>query len=164
MCPVWSVQPYSSTVRGKPLLHTPKCCFDPRSNRTDEPSTNGPSATRHWMPVVGRKQAHYTLTKWVLPFNSYYLSCSLSLGSVSSPPKAVCEVRAKAVFPTLQVTDACSGGSVRRLSKVQLWKLFSLDSLNEQLLAIPSPAELMYKPRRSEVKAQRSGAEYTIRT
>ncbi|XP_070771214.1 cilia- and flagella-associated protein 65 [Enoplosus armatus] len=66
-------------------------------------------------------------------------------GVVSSPPQAVCEVRAKGVFPTLQVTDACSGGSVGRLSKVHLWKLFSLDSLNEHLLSNPSPAELTYR-------------------
>lgn len=70
---------------------------------------------------------------------------SLSPGFVSSPPQAVCEVRAKGVFPTLQVIDVCSGGSVGRLSKVQLWKLFSLDSLNEHLLSNPSHAELTYR-------------------
>ncbi|XP_044073745.1 cilia- and flagella-associated protein 65 isoform X2 [Siniperca chuatsi] len=66
-------------------------------------------------------------------------------GFVSSPPRPVCEVRAKGVFPTLQVIDACSGGSVDKLSKVYLWKLFSLDNLNEHLLSNPSPAELTYR-------------------
>ncbi|XP_054471804.1 cilia- and flagella-associated protein 65 [Anoplopoma fimbria] len=66
-------------------------------------------------------------------------------GFASSPPEAVCEVRAKGVFPTLQVIDVCSGGSVGRLSKVHLWKLFSLDSLNELMLSNPSPAELTYR-------------------
>ncbi|XP_040912258.1 cilia- and flagella-associated protein 65 [Toxotes jaculatrix] len=65
-------------------------------------------------------------------------------GLVSSPPQALCEVRAKGVFPTLQVTDVYSGGSEGTLSKVHLWKLFSLDSLNKYLLSNPSPAELTY--------------------
>ncbi|KAK9537382.1 hypothetical protein VZT92_005007 [Zoarces viviparus] len=66
-------------------------------------------------------------------------------GLVSSPPHAVCEVRAEGVFPTLQVIDVCSGGSVDRLSKAYLWELFSLDRLNEHMLANPSPAELTYR-------------------
>ncbi|XP_029315132.1 LOW QUALITY PROTEIN: cilia- and flagella-associated protein 65 [Cottoperca gobio] len=66
-------------------------------------------------------------------------------GFVSSPLQAVCDVRAKGVYPTLQVIDVCSGGSVGRLSKVHLWKLFSLDSLNEHLLSNPCPAELTYR-------------------
>ncbi|GAA6231328.1 coiled-coil domain-containing protein 108 [Lates japonicus] len=65
-------------------------------------------------------------------------------GFVSSSPQALCEVQAKGVFPTLQVTDVCSGGSVSTLSKVHLWKLFSLDSLNMHLLSSPSSAELTY--------------------
>ncbi|XP_051260176.1 cilia- and flagella-associated protein 65 isoform X3 [Dicentrarchus labrax] len=66
-------------------------------------------------------------------------------GFVSSPPQAVCEVRAKGVFPTLKVIDVCGGGSVGRLSKVLLWKLFSLGSLNEHLLSNPTSAELTYR-------------------
>eukprot|EP00064_Thunnus_orientalis_P002417 superscaffoldBa00000175_g2424 len=58
---------------------------------------------------------------------------------------SMCEVRAKGVFPTLQVTDACSSGSVGRLDKVHLWKLFSLDCLNEHLLSNPSTVELTYR-------------------
>uniref|UniRef100_UPI0009B41025 cilia- and flagella-associated protein 65 n=1 Tax=Monopterus albus TaxID=43700 RepID=UPI0009B41025 len=66
-------------------------------------------------------------------------------GFMSSPPQAVCEVRAKGVFPTIQVIDVCSGGSVCRLGKVHLWKLFSLDSFNKHLLSNPSPEELTYR-------------------
>ncbi|KAM3861924.1 LOW QUALITY PROTEIN: cilia- and flagella-associated protein 65 [Diretmus argenteus] len=65
-------------------------------------------------------------------------------GSVWSPPQEVCEVRGKGVFPTMQVIDARSGGSVGGLSKVQLWSLFSLDGLNKHLLCSPSPPELTY--------------------
>ncbi|KAF3842925.1 hypothetical protein F7725_001774 [Dissostichus mawsoni] len=66
-------------------------------------------------------------------------------GLASSPLQAVCEVRAKGVFPTLRVIDVCSGGSVGRLSKGHLWKLFSLDRLNELMLSNPCPAELTHR-------------------
>ncbi|KAM6934057.1 cilia- and flagella-associated protein 65 [Xenentodon cancila] len=68
-----------------------------------------------------------------------------SRGLVSCPPQALCEVQAKGVFPTLQVIDACCGGSVGMLSKVHLWNFFTLDNLNEHLLATPSPAELTFQ-------------------
>uniref|UniRef100_A0A671V1K3 Cilia and flagella associated protein 65 n=1 Tax=Sparus aurata TaxID=8175 RepID=A0A671V1K3_SPAAU len=70
---------------------------------------------------------------------------TLNARFVLSPPQTVCEVRAKGVFPILKVIDACGGGSAGRLSKLHLWKLFSLDSLNEKLLCKPSPAELTYR-------------------
>ncbi|XP_069010849.1 cilia- and flagella-associated protein 65 [Embiotoca jacksoni] len=68
-----------------------------------------------------------------------------AIGFVSSPPQALCEVRAKGVFPTLQVMDACSSGSVGKLSRLLLWNLFSLDSLNEHLLCSPCSAELTFR-------------------
>lgn len=73
-----------------------------------------------------------------------YISLSLPPGFVSSPPQALCEVRANGVFPTLKVIDVFGSGSVDKLSKVHLWKLFSLDSLNKHLLSNPSPVELTY--------------------
>nr|XP_046260401.1 cilia- and flagella-associated protein 65 isoform X2 [Scatophagus argus] len=77
---------------------------------------------------------------WIISYQTLNAS-----GFVSSPPQALCEVQAKGVFPTLKVIDACGGGSVDKLSKVHLWKLFSLDSLNEHLFSNPSPVELTYK-------------------
>ncbi|CAG5865404.1 unnamed protein product [Menidia menidia] len=62
-------------------------------------------------------------------------------GSVLGNPKTLCEVRAKGVFPSLQVIDGCAGGSVERVNRVHLWKLFSLDSLNQHLLSTSSPKE-----------------------
>lgn len=106
------------------------------------------------MPVVDGTHKHYT-PECILLFSvlliehqcsfHFYICPSLSPGCVTSLPQAVCEVRAKGVFPALQVIDVCSGGSVGRLSKVRLWKLFSLDSLNEYILSNPSPAELTDK-------------------
>ncbi|XP_053295148.1 cilia- and flagella-associated protein 65 [Pleuronectes platessa] len=66
-------------------------------------------------------------------------------GLESSSSKAVCEVRAKGVFPTLQVTGVCGGGSLGTLSRMHLWQLFSLDSLNRHLLSNTSSAELIHR-------------------
>ncbi|KAK5861375.1 hypothetical protein PBY51_022778 [Eleginops maclovinus] len=78
-------------------------------------------------------------------------------GLASSPLQAVCEVRAKGVFPTLRAIDVRSGGSVGRLSKGHLWKLFSLDRLNELMLSNPCPAELTYRtPARHSVSSSPS--------
>lgn len=95
-------------------------------------------------------QTHTTSVNVFWHFLCLYNHCSLPLyichlGCVSSPPQAVCEVRAKGVFPTLQAIDVHGGGSVSKLSKVHLWKLFSLDGLNEHLHSSPSPAELTYR-------------------
>lgn len=66
-------------------------------------------------------------------------------GSLSSPAKTVCEVYAKGVFPTLQVTDVCGSGSMCQFSKRHMWKLMSLKSLNEHLRFSPCPTELTYR-------------------
>ncbi|XP_026150303.1 cilia- and flagella-associated protein 65 isoform X2 [Mastacembelus armatus] len=88
--------------------------------------------------VKPQRQAQYL---WTISYQTLN-----AIGVVSSPLQAVCEVRAKGVFPTLQVIDVCSGDSGGgRLSKVHLWKLFSLDNLNKHLLCNPSSAELTYR-------------------
>uniref|UniRef100_A0A8C6VY14 Si:ch1073-349o24.2 n=1 Tax=Nothobranchius furzeri TaxID=105023 RepID=A0A8C6VY14_NOTFU len=93
--------------------------------------------------------AHSSL--WVLYKQARYLwAISAQVlnadGTTSSSPQKLCEVQAKGVFPTLQVVGACSGGSVDRLSKGHVWKLLSLDSLNEHLRSAPSSAEVTTKP------------------
>ncbi|KAM9346883.1 cilia- and flagella-associated protein 65 [Symphorus nematophorus] len=96
--------------------------------------------------VRPHRQAQYL---WTISYQTLNAS-----GFVSSPPKAVCEVRAKGVFPILKVIDVCGGGSVGKFSKVHLWKLFSLDGFNEHLLSNPPPAELAYRtPTRCGVRS-----------
>ncbi|XP_046903244.1 cilia- and flagella-associated protein 65 [Hypomesus transpacificus] len=68
-----------------------------------------------------------------------------SKGRVLAEPQAVCEVRGEAVFPVLEVSDMRSSGSAERLSKLQLWSLFSLDALNAHLSRDPAPSELTYR-------------------
>ncbi|XP_028847047.1 cilia- and flagella-associated protein 65 isoform X2 [Denticeps clupeoides] len=65
-----------------------------------------------------------------------------SSGSAPGEWQVLCQVRGQGVFPTLEVTDARSGGSVERLSKMTLWSLFSLDALNAHLRQDPAPCEL----------------------
>lgn len=70
-------------------------------------------------------------------------------GVMLCPPQAVCEARGKGVFPTMQVSDVCSGGGAAWLSKSYVWELLSVDCLNTQLLSIPSPVEHTYRSLRS---------------
>ncbi|XP_037542268.1 cilia- and flagella-associated protein 65 [Nematolebias whitei] len=85
--------------------------------------------------ICTQAQHHWAISYHILNSN----------GHDPSPPQKLCEVQAKGVYPTLQVVDLCSSGSTGRLSKPHLWKLFSLDSLNEYLLDAPSPTELTFK-------------------
>ncbi|KAG9271575.1 cilia- and flagella-associated protein 65 isoform X1 [Astyanax mexicanus] len=74
----------------------------------------------------------------------YYQIHNVS-GLVVGEPCSLCQVQAEGVYPTLEVTDVRSSGSVEGLSKLQLWQLFSLDSLNTYLRSDPSPSELTYR-------------------
>ncbi|XP_029386708.1 cilia- and flagella-associated protein 65 [Echeneis naucrates] len=98
--------------------------------------------TSHSTLLLRASVRPYRRTEYLWKISYQTLNTS---GFVSSPPQVVCEVRAKGVFPTLQVTDVCSVGSAAKLSKLHLWKLFSLDNLNKNLLANPSSAELTYR-------------------
>ncbi|KAK2849898.1 hypothetical protein Q7C36_008681 [Tachysurus vachellii] len=66
-------------------------------------------------------------------------------GLVAGDSCSLCQVEAEGVYPTLEVTDARSSGSVEGLSKLYLWKLFCLHDLNTYLLSEPGPAELTYR-------------------
>ncbi|NXU36958.1 CFA65 protein, partial [Drymodes brunneopygia] len=68
------------------------------------------------------------------------------LGSARTTEKQLlCCVVATGVYPTLRITDACITGIASTISKLHLWKLFSLDLLNEYLERDPTPGELTYK-------------------
>ncbi|XP_041807029.1 cilia- and flagella-associated protein 65 [Chelmon rostratus] len=142
-----------------PLVNNSPCpipfCLSVQQILQDEESLNDPET----LPTLqldcerGTIASHSTmlLRSTVRPHRRaqylWTISCQIlnASGCVSSPPQAVCEVRAKGVFPTLQAIDVHGGGSVSKLSKVHLWKLFSLDGLNEHLHSSPSPAELTYR-------------------
>ncbi|KAE8581375.1 hypothetical protein XENTR_v10024768 [Xenopus tropicalis] len=57
----------------------------------------------------------------------------------------LCCVTAQGVYPTLSIADACPAGSASSLSKIQLWRFFSLERLNAYLQSDPTPDELIYR-------------------
>ncbi|NXT62710.1 CFA65 protein, partial [Chaetops frenatus] len=65
--------------------------------------------------------------------------------STKEEQQPLCCIVARGVYPTLRITDACTTGYARSISKLHLWKLFSLDILNEYLERDPGPGELTYK-------------------
>lgn len=57
----------------------------------------------------------------------------------------LCCIVATGIYPTFCIADACSAGSASGISKLHLWRLFSLDTLNEYLERDPAPSELTYR-------------------
>ncbi|XP_056308541.1 cilia- and flagella-associated protein 65-like, partial [Danio aesculapii] len=60
-------------------------------------------------------------------------------------PQTICKVQAEGVYPSLEVMDVRSCGGVDGMSKLQLWRLFNLDTLNSNLRRDPSPSELTFR-------------------
>ncbi|XP_016378792.1 coiled-coil domain-containing protein 108-like [Sinocyclocheilus rhinocerous] len=87
--------------------------------------------------VKPARRAHYC---WTI---SYHILNASGYGG--GEPQSVCHVQAEGVYPTLEVMDARSCGSVEGLSKLQLWRLFNLDALNTYLRRDPSPSELTFR-------------------
>ncbi|KAM7049548.1 cilia- and flagella-associated protein 65 isoform 2-T2 [Acridotheres tristis] len=67
------------------------------------------------------------------------------LVSTKEEQQPLCCIVATGVYPTLRIADACTIGIASSVSKLHLWKLFSLDTLNEFLERDPAPGELTYK-------------------
>ncbi|XP_078260484.1 cilia- and flagella-associated protein 65 [Rhinoraja longicauda] len=59
--------------------------------------------------------------------------------------KPLCCVTADGVYPMVFISDARCLGSISGISKQQLWRLFSLELLNEYLQRDPTDGELMYR-------------------
>lgn len=59
--------------------------------------------------------------------------------------KELCQVSLVAVYPLLSILDACSMGSAEGITRKHLWRLFSLEMLNNYLARDPTPWELTYK-------------------
>ncbi|XP_062972842.1 cilia- and flagella-associated protein 65 [Elgaria multicarinata webbii] len=86
------------------------------------------------------RQLHYTWT----------VSYAISNGPTPVPnplgeKQPVCCVVATGIYPSICVTDACGTGSARGISKLHLWRLFSLETLNQYLERDPTPQELTFR-------------------
>ncbi|XP_073768570.1 cilia- and flagella-associated protein 65 isoform X2 [Danio rerio] len=83
-------------------------------------------------------RAHYC---WTIGY--HVLNVSGSTGE--DQPQTICNVQAEGVYPSLEVMDIRSCGGLDGLSKLQLWRLFNLDTLNSNLRRDPSPSELTFR-------------------
>lgn len=78
-------------------------------------------------------------------FWCFLLSQAADLARTKMKQQPLCCVVARGVYPTLRITDACTTGIASSISKLHIWKLFSLDILNEFLERDPTPGELTYR-------------------
>uniref|UniRef100_A0A8C0VSC4 Cilia and flagella associated protein 65 n=1 Tax=Cyanistes caeruleus TaxID=156563 RepID=A0A8C0VSC4_CYACU len=86
------------------------------------------------------RRLHYT---WSIKYAICTPRGEMDVLGCSEQP--LCCIVAAGVYPTLRITDACTTGVASSISKLHLWKLFSLDALNEFLERDPTPGELTYK-------------------
>ncbi|NXO04903.1 CFA65 protein, partial [Rhinopomastus cyanomelas] len=77
-----------------------------------------------------------------------YAICTVTAtdnGSTKEKQQPLCCIMATGVYPTLCIAYARSAGSASGISNLQLWRLFSLDKLNEYLEQDPTPSDLIYR-------------------
>ncbi|XP_072436052.1 cilia- and flagella-associated protein 65 [Chiloscyllium punctatum] len=86
------------------------------------------------------RRLRYTWT-----INSKILSAKVLEPDESEEGKPLCRVTADGVYPMIFISDARCLGSISGISKQQLWRLFSLDTLNEYLQRDPTEGELLYQ-------------------
>ncbi|NXD06142.1 CFA65 protein, partial [Nothocercus nigrocapillus] len=118
-------------------------CKDPLALELEHSRGTIPARSKAFVRVTAKPahQLHYT---WSIK----YAICTPTVpdfGSTKEEQQPLCSIVATGVYPTLCITDACSAGSARGISKLQLWRLFSLDTLNEYLERDPTPSELTYR-------------------
>uniref|UniRef100_A0A8C8AGE9 Cilia and flagella associated protein 65 n=1 Tax=Otus sunia TaxID=257818 RepID=A0A8C8AGE9_9STRI len=118
-------------------------CSDPLALELEHSRGTIPARSKAFVRVTVRpaRRLHYT---WSIK----YAICTLTatdLESRKEERQPLCCILATGVYPTLCITDACSAGSASGISKLHLWRLFSLDTLNEYLERDPTPSELTYR-------------------
>lgn len=74
-----------------------------------------------------------------------FLAQATDLESTKEEQQPLCCIVATGVYPTFCITDACSAGSASGISRFYLWRLFSLDTLNEYLEQELTPGELTHR-------------------
>ncbi|NXE01264.1 CFA65 protein, partial [Chaetorhynchus papuensis] len=84
------------------------------------------------------RRVHYT---WSIKY-AICTPTAADLASTKEKQQPLCCIVATGTYPTLCITDATITGSA---SKLHIWKLFSLDTLNEYLERDPTPGELTYR-------------------
>ncbi|XP_023786934.1 cilia- and flagella-associated protein 65 isoform X9 [Cyanistes caeruleus] len=116
---------------------------DPLALELEHSGGTIPARSKAFVQIKVRpvRRLHYT---WSIK----YAICTpraADLTSTKEEQQPLCCIVAAGVYPTLRITDACTTGVASSISKLHLWKLFSLDALNEFLERDPTPGELTYK-------------------
>ncbi|NXF92889.1 CFA65 protein, partial [Eubucco bourcierii] len=102
-----------------------------------------PARSKAFVRITARpaRRLHYT---WSIKY-AVWTPTATDLASTKVEQQPLCCVVARGVYPTLCIADACSAGSATGISKLHLWSLFSLDTLNEYLEQDLTPSELTYR-------------------
>ncbi|KAM9284669.1 cilia- and flagella-associated protein 65 [Cariama cristata] len=102
-----------------------------------------PARSKAFVRITVRpaRRLHYT---WSIKY-ALCTPTATDPASTEEEKQPLCCIVATGVYPTLCIADACSAGSACGISKLHLWKLFSLDILNEYLERDPTPSELTYR-------------------
>ncbi|XP_027534628.1 cilia- and flagella-associated protein 65 isoform X1 [Neopelma chrysocephalum] len=116
---------------------------DPLALELDRSRGTIPARSKAFVGITVRpaRRLHYT---WSIKY-ALCTPTATDHASTKEEQQPLCCIVATGIYPTLCVTDACSAGSANNISKLHLWKLFSLDTLNEYLERDPTPGELTYR-------------------
>ncbi|NWH37950.1 CFA65 protein, partial [Chloropsis hardwickii] len=117
-------------------------CNDPLALELEHSGGTIPARSKAFVRIKVRPARRLCYT-WSIK----YAICTSRAADLASKEKQkpLCCIVATAVYPTLRIADACMTGLASRFSKLYIWKLFSLDTLNEFLAQDPTPGELTYK-------------------
>ncbi|NWX42945.1 CFA65 protein, partial [Steatornis caripensis] len=99
------------------------------------------SKTLVQITVRPARRLHYT---WSIKY-AICTPTATDLVRTKEEQQPLCCIVATGVYPTLCIADACSAGSASGISKLHLWRLFSLDTLNKYLEQDPAPSKLTYR-------------------
>ncbi|NWU60823.1 CFA65 protein, partial [Pterocles burchelli] len=102
-----------------------------------------PARSNAFVQVTVRpaRRLHYT---WSIKY-AVCTPTATDLVSTKEEQQPLCCIVATGVYPAFCIADACSAGSASGISKLHLWELFSLDTLNKYLERDPAPGELTYR-------------------
>ncbi|NXD78761.1 CFA65 protein, partial [Halcyon senegalensis] len=116
-------------------------CRDPLALELEHSRGTIPARSKAFVQITARpaRNLHYT---WSI---KYTICSHTDVASRKEEQQPLCCIVATGVSPSFCITDACSAGSASGISKSHLWRLFSLDTLNEYLERDLTPTELTYR-------------------
>ncbi|XP_065606522.1 cilia- and flagella-associated protein 65 [Cyrtonyx montezumae] len=125
------------------LCDPEEVCSDPTALELEHSRGTIPARSKAFVQVTVRpaRRLHYT---WSISY-AICTPAAPDLASTKVEQQPLCCIEATGVHPTFYIADACSAGSASSISRLHLWRLLSLDTLNEYLQRDPAPSELICK-------------------